>query len=91
MPIDREIRKLYNVNMAVDNPIQPLEAEFERLESRIDELIRTCEGLAKENMLLRARQEALVGERAQLVEKTDLARTRIEAMITRLKSLEQEA
>ena len=36
-----------------------------------------------------ASQEQLVGERAQLLAKNEQARSRVEAMITRLKSLEQ--
>jgi cell division protein ZapB len=34
------------------------------------------------------RQENLVAERAALIEKTELARTKVEAMITRLKAME---
>jgi cell division protein ZapB len=49
-----------------------------------------CEQLKTENNLLRGRQVALVAERARLIEKNDVARVRVEAMITRLKSLEVE-
>ena len=38
---------------------------------------------------LRQQQEQLAGERAQLLAKNEQARSRVEAMITRLKSLEQ--
>lgn len=58
------------------------------LEARVDELIRTMEQLSAENEALRAQQAALTMERATLIEKTELARSRIEAMIMRLKSME---
>ena len=38
---------------------------------------------------LRSQQEQLNGERSQLLAKNEQARTRVEAMIARLKSLEQ--
>jgi cell division protein ZapB len=39
---------------------------------------------------LRARQATLVDDRAQLVEKTELVRSKVESMISRLKSLEDD-
>lgn len=51
------------------------------LQSRVAELER-------ENKSLRARQEALVAERAGLVKRNEEARNRVESMIERLKSLE---
>ena len=62
--------------------------ELKALESRIDELVRACGHLKQENRMLMARQDSLVTERAALIEKTELAKSRVEAMITRLKSLE---
>ena len=44
-----------------------------------------------ENRSLRQGQEQLVNERAQLLNKNELARSRVEAMINRLKSLENNA
>jgi cell division protein ZapB len=58
------------------------------LEQRVEELIHACAFLKDENNSLRARQDSLVAERAALIEKTELARARVEAMITRLKSME---
>jgi len=51
------------------------------LKSRVAELER-------ENKSLLNRQEALVAERAGLVQRNEEARTRVESMIERLKSLE---
>ena len=58
------------------------------LEVRVDELIRTIGQLKTENSALRHQQENLVNERAQLIEKTEQARTRIESMISRLRAME---
>lgn len=66
-------------------------SDFARLEAQVEKLIKTCDQLKSENTLLRERQMALVAERARLVEKHDLARTRVESMIVRLRSLEVEA
>ena len=64
------------------------EDDLRQLEHRIDELIRTVELLQNENSSLRQQKDKLVTERSILVEKTELARTRVEAMISRLRSLE---
>jgi cell division protein ZapB len=64
------------------------ELDLLKLEQRVEELIHACTYLKDENKSLRARQDSLVAERAALIEKTELARTRVEAMITRLKSME---
>lgn len=58
-----------------------------RIEIQLDELIEQCAKLTRENELLRAREENWQRERARLVEKNDMARSRVEAMIVRLKSL----
>ena len=58
-----------------------------KLEKQIDEL---CDKLKDENNLLRNRQDLLVEERARLIEKTELARSRVESMLVRLKAMEQD-
>ena len=45
--------------------------------------------LGDENRSLRQQQEQLIHDRAQLVSRNEEARTRVEAMIQRLKALEQ--
>jgi cell division protein ZapB len=64
------------------------EQDLRILESRVNDLIRTCRQLKEENKSLRSRQDQLVAERAALIDKTELARNRVESMIQRLKSLE---
>jgi cell division protein ZapB len=51
-------------------------------------LISLCQRLREENRSLRAQQDHLVAERARLIEHTELARTRVEAMVSRLKAME---
>jgi len=64
--------------------------DFARLEGQVEKLLKVCAQLKAENNLLRGRQVTLVAERARLIEKNDVARSRVEAMIARLKSLEVE-
>ena len=58
------------------------------LEEKIDHLIRICNRLGEENRALRDQQSSLIAERAALVEKSEMARSRVEAMITRLRAME---
>ena len=58
------------------------------LEEKVDQLVRICERLEDENRALRDQQNSLMAERAALVEKSELARSRVEAMITRLRGME---
>ena len=62
--------------------------DLQSLESQVDELIQTCEQLTDENRALRDQQSTLVAERASLIERSELARSRVEAMIARLKAME---
>lgn len=64
------------------------ELDLRKLEVRVEELIRACAYLKEENKSLRLTQDNLVAERAALIEKTEQARTRVEAMISRLKAME---
>jgi cell division protein ZapB len=54
----------------------------EELYKKVDQLIKHCESL-------KAREVSLLLERAHLIEKNELARTRVEAMIGQLKNLHQ--
>lgn len=55
---------------------------------RVDRLLELCRALQNENRSLRHSQEQLASERAQLLARNEQARSRVEAMILRLKSLE---
>jgi cell division protein ZapB len=65
---------------------QPL--ELQDLEDKLDQLILQYVNVSNENKSLKTKQDSLVREKAKLLEKTTLARVRVEAMITRLKALE---
>ena len=56
---------------------------------KIDQLIAYCQKLEMDNKSLRSSQDNWLKERATLLQKNDLARTKIEAMISRLRALEQ--
>ncbi len=64
--------------------------DIEALERQVDELIQICNRLREENTWLRARQVTLSEERALLVENTELARSKVESMISRLKTMEDD-
>ena len=66
-----------------------LDQNLSAIDERVDRLLALCRSLQEENRSLRASQELFVGERAQLIARNEQARTRVEAMIARLKSLEQ--
>lgn len=63
---------------------------IQQLEQQVDELLRASRRIREENMLLKSQQSAWLAERAELVDKTDLARSRIETMVGRLKELDEE-
>ena len=65
--------------------------DLKTLTKKIDELIQFCGELDSENRKLKADALTWQQEREQLIEKTETARSRVEAMITKLKALEQEA
>ncbi len=75
-----------------DNPTATPDAvtalDLSSLEARVDELIRAVEELSEENRALRDQQSHLMAERAALIEKSELARSRVESMIARLKAME---
>ncbi len=68
-----------------------LDLELVRLSKRLEELVATVDQLKEENRALRQRHESLATERASLLHKNEQVRTRVEAMIGRLKTLEHGA
>jgi cell division protein ZapB len=65
-----------------------LDGELRRLEKQVDALLATIGALREENRALRHRQDSLANERASLMQRNEQVRTRVEAMIGRLKTLE---
>lgn len=66
-------------------------SSLQHIEDKLDELIRLCTHLEKENATLLAKEASWDIERKRLMEKNDIARKRVEAMITHLKNLETES
>jgi cell division protein ZapB len=64
------------------------QVDLENLEAKVEDLIRTCNQLRQENLALQNQQSNLLAERAALIEKSELARSRVEAMIARLRAME---
>ena len=64
--------------------------QLTQLELQIDELLVLTQVLSKENRALRTQQKNWSTERAKLIEKKELAKSRVESMITRLKALEKD-
>jgi len=62
---------------------------FDALESRIIQLMKHCEALEQENAQLKVNEATLRDERNRLLQINDQTRQKVEAMIQRLKSLEQ--
>ncbi|MEE8528048.1 MAG: TIGR02449 family protein [Gammaproteobacteria bacterium] len=77
--------------MSDDEQQKTFETELKRLESRLDELVDICGQLKEENQSLKQRQDNLIAERATMLQKSEQVRARVEAMIGRLKALEQSA
>jgi cell division protein ZapB len=63
--------------------------QLQQLSDKVDKLIHKCQQLEADNSRLRQMQDEWQKERMTLLQKNDLARTKVEAMIVRLKSLEQ--
>ncbi len=64
-----------------DNPLKDLE-------NKIDELISLCRELNRENCTLKAEIAGWREERKDLLDKNELARSKVEAMINRLRTME---
>lgn len=62
--------------------------KISRLEEQVEELLELCQKLGDENSELRNQLHQLNSERAKLLEQKEQARSHVEAMITRLKSME---
>ena len=86
--IDSAPGRFYIAGMA-DNVTSQFEQDLRRLEQRLDALVQVCDQLREENQSLKQRQDRLTAERATLLQKNEQVRARVEAMIGRLKAMEQ--
>ena len=65
------------------------QTELQALAAKLNQLVEVARKLDAENRTLKSVQAELLDERAALSGKNDQARARIEAMISRLKAMEQ--
>lgn len=86
--IDSALGRFYIAPMA-DDSNEIFEQDLKRLEKRVDALVEVCDQLQNENRSLKLRQDTLTAERATLLQKNEQVRARVEAMIGRLKAMEQ--
>ena len=64
--------------------------DIKSLESKVDALIEALDDLERKNTMLESDRENWLVERNRLLEKNELAKSKVEAMILRLKALEQD-
>lgn len=64
------------------------QSELQAMAVKLDRLIERCRKLEQDNAAMRELQDEWNRERAQLIQRNDLAKNRIEAMIGRLRALE---
>jgi cell division protein ZapB len=75
--------------MTAEKPTQTVDIELKKLENRVDDLIHICNRLTDENRSLRDQHDMLQQDKNQLMKKNELVKTRVEAMVARLKSMEK--
>ncbi|GGY73786.1 TIGR02449 family protein [Marinobacter zhanjiangensis] len=64
------------------------QSELQAMADKLDRLIERCRKLEQDNAAMRELQDEWNRERAQLIQRNDQAKNRIEAMIGRLRALE---
>jgi cell division protein ZapB len=67
------------------------DTDLQALMARLELLITRVEQLKRENGILLAQEKSWREERAHLIEKNEIARQKVESMISRLKALEQDS
>ena len=63
--------------------------DIKSLEAKVDALIEALDELERRNSMLESDRENWLVERNRLLEKNELAKNKVEAMILRLKALDQ--
>lgn len=86
--IDRAGQPHYIDCMTNKTTPSPIDLELSRLEKQVTGLLETVDRLRQENRSLREQQDTIASERANLLEKHDQVRNRVDAIVTRLKSME---
>jgi len=65
------------------------EDSFENLTEKVDNLIDICTDMKRENQALKASENSWQSERKQLMDKNNVAKSKLESILVRIKSLDQ--
>ena len=65
------------------------EDSSDNLTEKIDNLIDICAEMRRENQALKASENSWQSERKQLMDKKNVAKSKLESILTRLKSMDQ--
>jgi cell division protein ZapB len=92
----RRAKTIDAANSLIPFPVRPLlnpmqTNELQALMGKLELLIDRVEQLKRQNGLLLAQEKTWREERAHLIEKNEIARRKVESMISRLKALEQDS
>ena len=83
-------RKLWTTQIQITTigiMIDPEKDPFYLLEKRVSDLISLSDKLSIENKALRSEQKKWTAERAALLQKNELAKSKIKTVLTRLKGM----
>ena len=61
-----------------------MDADITLLEQKVEKVVAFCQTLREENRVLHHRIDSLENEKSALTEKIDVARSRLEALVSRL-------
>ena len=61
---------------------------FSILSTKVDDLIDLCAEMKRENQILKSDQSSWQNERQQLMEKNQLAKTKLQSVLDRLKAID---
>ncbi len=73
--------------MKQKSSIDEITQEFAALEERLEQVITLCQQLAETNVSLQSERDVLKNERDDLQEHNTQLKTRVDAMVVRLKGL----
>ena len=65
------------------------EDSFDNLSEKVDNLIDICADMKRENQALKASGNSWQSERKQLMDKNNVAKSKLESILVRLKAMDQ--
>ena len=61
---------------------------FNTLSAKVDDLIDLCAEMKRENQMLKEDKSSLQNERQQLIEKNQIAKSKLQSVLDRLKTMD---